>query len=194
MKSSINLASQKKEMTTHVVRRLFLYSIVIFSAAFLFALSLLSYNFFLKSQLASAQGESDKIKQQIATLSTTEAKVVALRERLVLADKLLTTRSDLGSKIVSIINVIPQSITINSIDAGEKSFGLQVSSRNLFALNSLVEEGVGSLVKNKSYGITKADLSSFKVDTKNGNYILSLQLYFDVKKPQPLLQKPITIK
>lgn len=194
MKSNINLASQKKEITTHVIRRLFLYSIVTFFSVFLLTFSLLAYNFFLKSQLSIAQSESDKLKQQIATLSTTEAKIVALRERLTLADKLINTRSDLGSKIISILNVVPQSISINSIDAGENTFGLQVISKNLFALNSLIEEGVGTLVKTKSYGITKADISSFKVDTKNADYILSLQLYFNVKKVVPFLQKPITIK
>lgn len=190
MKNSINLASEQKEVTSHVVRRLFLYSIFVFAGAFILTATLLSYNFFLKSQLSSLQSDTDKIKLQITTLSSTEAKVVALKERLSSAEKLINTRTDLGAKTASILNIIPQNLSIESVNAGEKSVTIRVTSDNLFSLNSLIEEGIITLIKNKSYGITKADLSAFKVDTKNGNYSLSFQLFFNPQTQQPVFKIP----
>lgn len=190
MKNSINLASEQKEVTSHVVRKLFLYSIFVFAGAFILTATLLSYNFFLKSQLSSLQSDTDKIKLQITTLSSTEAKVVALKERLNSAEKLINTRTDLGAKTASILNIIPQNLSIESVNAGEKSVTIRVTSNNLFSLNSLIEEGIITLIKNKSYGITKADLSTFKVDTKNGNYSLSFQLFFNPQTQQPVFKIP----
>ncbi len=193
-KSTINLASQKKEVTTRVFRKVFLYSFVIFIAVFISTLGLVSYNLFLKTRLSQKQAESDELKQQVSTLSSTEAKITALRERVSAINQIFTAREDVGSKVLSILSVIPQGAVIDSLDASSELLTIKILSNNLLSISSLMEDGVISLSKNKSYGIKKTDMSSFKADPKSGAYSLSLSFFFNTKKIVPLQQKPIELK
>lgn len=166
----INLAAAR---TTQKIPNVFLTpSFFIFIFVFVIAILILSYVFILKINLSSLQFNSRRLQAQIATFEQKKDKILIVSERLASARKILASRNHLDSVVQSILSVVPDNFSIESVQANNKEISLSISGDPLSGFVSFLSEGIPTLTQNKTLAISKVSADSF-TQSKNG-YLLSL--------------------
>ena len=89
---------------------------------------------------------------------------------------MLSERQDVGSKISSIVGVVPSTIKVKSIQYDAKDIRVLISSPSLDALNNLIEEKLSELEKIDKKFIGQVTLGDFQVDTENLEYASSFSI------------------
>ena len=175
MKAKINLAT-KRVVQVKKLRKFFLSSVIFFSLATGVTLILLVVNFFTNLQIASLSEEQATLEADVARYKNVKDALLGTQERLGQIRSLLSERQDVGSKISSIVGVVPSTIKVKSIQYDAKDIRVLISSPSLDALNSLIEEKLSELEKIDKKFIGQVTLGDFQVDTENLEYTSSFSI------------------
>ena len=175
MKAKINLAT-KRVVQVKKLRKFFLSSIIFFSLATGVTLILLLVNFFTNLQIANLSEEQAALEADVARYKNVKDALLGTQERLGQIRSLLSERQDVGSKISSIVGVVPSTIKVKSIQYDAKDIRVLISSPSLDALNNLIEEKLSELEKIDTKFIGQVTLGVFQVDTENLEYTSSFSI------------------
>ncbi len=175
MKAKINLAT-KRVVQVKKLRKFFLSSIIFFSLATGVTLILLLVNFFTNLQIANLSEEQAALEADVARYKNVKDALLGTQERLGQIRSLLSERQDVGSKISSIVGVVPSTIKVKSIQYDAKDIRVLISSPSLDALNNLIEEKLSELEKIDKKFIGQVTLGDFQVDTENLEYTSSFSI------------------
>ena len=175
MKAKINLAT-KRVVQVKKLRKLFLSSVIFFSLATGVTLILLLVNFFTNLQIANLSEEQAALEADVARYKNVKDALLGTQERLGQIRSLLSERQDVGSKISSIVGVVPSTIKVKSIQYDAKDIRVLISSPSLDALNNLIEEKLSELEKIDKKFIGQVTLGDFQVDTENLEYTSSFSI------------------
>lgn len=177
MKSKINLFRKKDLQKTDP--RMLYGAVGIFVVVFVLSLGTLLYYQSLKNNLTSLDAQEVQLRQEINTsYAQKKADMLVLKDRLQNIQRILAGRSDMTTKVTTILRSLPQGLSIDGISSKPNQVTMQFSSDSLFEINSLLEEDILEFPQTQAGGLRKIDLGSFGVDKKTSKYKFSLVFTF----------------
>lgn len=174
MKNQINLVSTKSGVKNEL-KKSFLISIILLGFVVILSIFTSAYNLILSNDLSNAQLEENSIKNKIAA-SPQKAKILLIQDRLQNIDKIIKSRKDINNKVISILEIIPESANIESVNISDKSLSIVLSSDNLSEYNLLLDK-IYAFPKNYN-NIKNVTMHSFDFNKKTGKYNLGLNFDF----------------
>lgn len=131
----------------------------------------------LSNQFENLSKKERDIISKINSYSVKQKKIVKLNDRLTAINKTLAERMKLDDQMLVLLDLMPDSVPVDSIIMTTDNIQLTTSSDSLYNL-SLITSEIEKPGK-KLNGFAKADLSSLRLDTTTGFYILNISYYFD---------------
>ncbi len=173
MKDDINLVAVGRKKSKD---RVFAISLGVFLVAFIAAVAVLLYSLVVSGKASTLGAQAEDLRGRISALSTQKQKILTVNERLATSRKILLTRKKIDQRVSSILDTIPDQISIDRVVADDKGITVGLLSANLADLDSLLDNNIPTLGKDKTLGLTKINLASF-VRQDNG-YLLSIEFIF----------------
>lgn len=175
MKAKINLAT-KRVVQVKKLRKFFLSSVIFFGIATGATLILLIVNFFTNLQIANLSEEQAALEIDVARYKSVKDTMLGTQERLGQIRSLLSERQDVGTKVSSIVGIVPSTIKVKSVQYDTKDIRVSISSPSLSALNSLIEEKLAQLEEIDKKFVGQVTVGDFQVDTENQEYATSFSI------------------
>lgn len=175
MNEDINLVPGKRKIALEqkkLVLRLRLFSIIllvitVFSSVLLFFLK-------LQSPLPSLQREKNVLLTNLTLLSQKSAKLLLLKNRLNEVAIIEKKRQRLDELIGSVLEGVPQDVSLNSFSIDKKSVSITAASNSLSSINIFTDRLVDKAMKGKNFN--KITLDGLSLDSKTNRYIIALTL------------------
>lgn len=177
MNSDINLLFGEKIISSQKKRAK---TIRIFAGVFVAIVGVLSIAIFMMARsqdFSSLKKEQDSLLHNIRLLSKKQATLLLVEERVRNITDILIKREDYYRIINIILGKVPTNVLIESLDVDKKEFSLKVSSTSLSFVDELINNLRDISIKSE-IPITVLTLDSLVVDTKTGNYSVSISADF----------------
>ncbi len=181
MKEDINLLPRHKD-TKKGMNFLLMGSFALFILLFFTAASLVFYTYALSSTSSTLTADIESLNAKISSVSAAKNKLLVASERLLAIQKITLSRQTIDRNLNTSLSIIPTSFSVDEISAKDDFVSLNVSSPDLASFNTLIEQDLPALAKDKKIGVSKIDISSFS--QRNQTYLLALNFYYKAKVGQ----------
>ena len=190
MKPTINLAT-RRIIQKKTLRKFFLSSILFFGIAVIITLGLLTTNFFLNLQISNFTDQKSTFQAEIARSQSVKDKLLMVQERLGQIRSLLATRNMASERINLILSVIPDPITILSVQYTSEDITVSLASNSLLDLQNLIEQELPKISQSGNKDLGKITVSSFRLDPENLRYLSSFSITQVARASNPAAKKEI---
>jgi hypothetical protein len=173
MSNSINLITPQKEGLERRQRTVKILRII--SISFLLATFLLSLILFIISSrlsISDIKKQENSASDSLGLVHNKFAKLILVKDRMDNIQIIIKQRKNYQNLINSILKVVPQDSSINSLGIEKDKITLIVSSPSLLSINKFLDDIV-TFSKNKKV-INNVIINSLTVDQGLGRYILSV--------------------
>jgi len=174
MKTDLNLATEKKQKTDF--RTISLFSFIIFLIFFSLAAGLIVYSVILNVRAKSLFQEVASLSQELSPFSKKKGNLLLVNERLNSIKKVLSSRSKIDAEVQSVLSIIPQNFTVETINTDKDKISVRISSTNLASIDSFLEEDIPRAARDDTLGVKVIEIESFLQD--ESGYLLSLNFLF----------------
>lgn len=170
MNLDINLS--KKQEEKHEVSKTLFFAILFVVLSGVVFIALFTYLQLLKSNVKEFSTRKVEIESQITRALSQQNNYVVFVNKISAISRLLSERVPQDTRLSMLLSKIPQSIEITQIDLGLDSARLQLSSSDLDALNSFLDNGLAEV--GSSPDVTRVDVVSFERTADNNIYTASI--------------------
>ncbi len=177
MKQTINLASGKKSVDS-ALRKVFIASVALFCLVVLLSFTLIVYRLFLKNSFEELDNKEKKLNEQILANVDKRDKLVEIKGRLDDIRKILSRRLPMNARVASLTEIIPDDVTVETINGTDVDIQISLESENLSTLNDLVEQKIANLAQDKKRKIKKIQMQSFGLNPKTLKYSVTFTITF----------------
>ena len=177
MNLDINLSNktvEKQEMP----KMLFL-AILFAILSFAIFIGCLVYLHLLNSKALEYREKTGDLEAQISRALSKQDNYAVFVNKVSAIGRLLASRVPQDTRLSLLFSKIPKSIEVSQIDMGEDSIRLQLSSRNLDALNGFLDQGLTEI--SESPGVLRVDVVSFERTAESDIYTASVLVTYDEK-------------
>lgn len=140
--------------------------VVVFSVLLLFLLR-------SQSALASLESQHKTLTSQISALHPRAAKYVLIKNRLQYISGLLDKRSDIEKMLSTVLQDIPQDVSISSLSVTKNSAVVTITSASLVSINTIINHFTDLALVNKLFATVGMDTLNF--DTSSKLYSVSIK-------------------
>ena len=177
MSSDINLLPEKRKSSYRYRQIVKVFKIV--SIAILIVITISSITvFFLKSRssLPSLEKEEKDIISNINLQSTKAVKFILVSTKLKSISEIITKRADFSKRITTVMQKIPEDVSIDSFSIGENGLGISASCNSLYFCGVMFDEFT-SMVAGKDL-FKYVYLKNLTYNVSNNKYLFSLSIAF----------------
>lgn len=178
MKNQINLASVAVD-TKRTVRKIFLISIVVFTLCFCVSAILLMITLFQTNEIATLTSQKTQLESSITSQKESITNAAIIKDRLSAISKIIGGRFDVNTKITAFLSLLPESVTITSVEANTDKITFTVVSSDLSIFDELLDTKLSLLDVGQVKGVKRIDIGSFRLDKKLARYSLALNFNLD---------------
>lgn len=172
MKTSINLALgtpvvKKKSYLRYVY---WLFAVVLAVAVILIAVTL-----GLKLQYGNLESQEQELLTAINSQPEKKLQMLIVAERAQSIQSLYSRRGNMDEKLAELIALFPPSVSVDTLNAQESLYTVQLSTNDLAQINTVLEQDLAEFAQ-KNPGIKVVDISSFKAS--QGEYTVELRFEY----------------
>lgn len=164
-----NSTSIRQEQTAAIFRRVAV--VILAGTSFL---SIVIFILVFQSPLSKAKAEEERLITEMNTYATVVSRSSILQERMKTIDQVLTTRTSYEKQIGALIQALPETVVISSLDITPGNIiinGNTTSLENADAFFTNIQQ-----LKEKKEIIKSAVLKSYALQTTNGRYTFSIDI------------------
>lgn len=177
MSEQVNLLQEVREVKKEK-NRLFSLSFLFLLLTIIVSVVLLLLMFYLKTEEGGIANSQIEGSQSIAQFENKKILHQSVKERLSTVSKLLQNRNVLTDRFLGVIEIIPKSVDLTSVDISGNSMKISLSSTSLIHLNDFLEKNLKKLPVDADLKVKRVQIDSAGVQTINGTYLVGVTIEF----------------
>lgn len=175
MNEDINLAVKSK-VERKTKEMVFAASLGFFLLTFVIGAVMLLYSLSLASTSATLEVKREGLRGKIAALSSEKGKFLTLYERLNSIRRIISGRKKIDDNVDKVLSLLPEDLAVESVTADNKGVSVGLTSPNLTDFDTLLEDALPAIGKEKTLGLKNINVGSFS--QRGSGYSISIDFNF----------------